>query len=106
MLEELFNVLKADCNIFDLQCKKGKYRLVLDEVVVFTGDTVEEVLNQAVDWLDINETNSFLDYDISLAKEIHKKGMNEGFKDYAGNDSNEKLAVNYKAFGYSSDGRE
>lgn len=106
MLEELFNVLKADCNNFNLQCKKGKYRLVLDEVVVFTGDTVEEVLNQAVDWLDTNKTNSFLDSDISLAKEMHKNGMSEGFNDYAGNDSNEELAVNYKAFGYVSDGRE
>ncbi|CAM3512883.1 hypothetical protein [Arcobacter aquimarinus] len=106
MIEELFEILKENSNNFNLQCKKGKYRLVLDEVVVFTGDTVEEVLNQAVDWFDINETNSFLDSDISLAKEIHKKEMNEGFKDYAGNDSNKKLAVNYKAFGYSSDGRE
>lgn len=106
MIEELFEILKEDCNNFDLQCKKGKYRLVLDKVVVFAGDSVEEVLNQAVDWLDNKETYSFLDSDISLAKEIHKNGMNEGFKDYAGNDSNEELAVNYKAFGYESDGLE
>jgi uncharacterized protein YuzB (UPF0349 family) len=106
MLEALFDILKADCNIFDLQCKKGKYRLVLDGAKDFTGDTAEEVLNQAVDWLDSKETNSFLDSDISLAKEIHKNGISEGFRDYAGNDSNEELAVNYKAFGYVSDGRE
>lgn len=106
MLEELFNVLKNDKQNFFLKCKEGRYVLNLDVNQEFIGDTVEEVLNQAVDWLDINETNSFLDSDISLAKEIHKKGMNEGFKDYAGNDSNKKLAVNYKAFGYVSDGRE
>lgn len=75
MLEELFNVLKADCNIFDLQCKKGKYRLVLDGAKDFTGDTVEEVLNQAVDWIDSSEGKS-------------------------------SFEVDYKTFGYESDGRE
>ncbi|BAK73730.1 hypothetical protein [Arcobacter sp. L] len=111
MIEELFEILKADCNNFDLQCKKGKYRLVLDEVVVFTGDSVEEVLNQAVDWLDTNETNSFLDSNISLAKEMHKNGIPEGFRDMLGNTSSVKFKVDdtrhiYKIAGYESDGRE
>lgn len=56
MLEELFNVLKADCKNFDLQYEKGKYRLILDGVKDFTGDTVEEVLNKAVDWLDSDDS--------------------------------------------------
>ena len=56
MLEELFNILKADCNNFDLQYKKDKYRLILDGAKDFTGDTVEEVLNKAVDWLDSDDS--------------------------------------------------
>lgn len=75
MLEALFDILKNDCNNFDLQFKKGKYRLVLDGAKDFTGDTVEEVLNQAVDWLDSNDIKSNLD-------------------------------VNFKVFGYESDGKE
>lgn len=73
MLEELFNCLKADCKSFDLQYRKG-YRLILEGEKDFTGDTVEEVLNKAVDWLDERENKP-------------------------------SLEVDYKVFGYESDGR-
>ena len=106
MLEELFNVLKADFNNFDLQYAKDKYSLVLDGAKDFTGDTVEEVLNKAVDWLDSRETNNYLNSNISFTKEMHENGIPEGFKDYAGNDSNKNLGVNYRALGYESDGTE
>lgn len=56
MLEALFDILKTDCNNFDLQYKKDKYRLILDGAKDFTGDTVEEVLNKAVDWLDSDDS--------------------------------------------------
>jgi hypothetical protein len=56
MLEALFDILKTDCNIFNLQYEKDKYRLVLDGEKDFTGDTVEEVLNEAVDWLDSDDS--------------------------------------------------
>ncbi len=39
-----------------MQYEKGKYRLILDGVKDFTGDTVEEVLNKAVDWLDSDDS--------------------------------------------------
>lgn len=106
MLEELFNVLKADFNNFDLQYAKDKYRLVLDGAKDFIGDTVEEVLNKAVDWLDSRETNNYLNSNISFTKEMHENGIPERFKDYAGNDSNKNLGVNYRALGYESDGTE
>lgn len=106
MLEELFNVLKADFNNFDLQYKKDKYRLILDGAKDFTGDTVEEVLNKAVDWLDSRETNSYLNSNISFTKEMHENGIPEGFKDMLGNSSNKNFGVNYRALGYESDGRE
>ncbi len=80
MLEELFNVLKADCNIFNLQYEKDKYRLVLDGAKDFTGDTVEEVLNEAVDWLDSNESKTNIEID--------------------------DTSHIYKVVGYESDGRE
>lgn len=112
MLEALFDILKEDCNIFNLQCEKGKYRLVLDGAKNFTGDTVEEVLNKAVDWLDSRETNNYLNSNISLTKEMHKNGIPEGFKDMLGNSSsNVNFKVDdtshiYKVVGYASDGRE
>lgn len=111
MLEELFNVLKADCCIFDLQYEKDKYRLVLDGAKDFTGDTVEEILNEAVDWLDSRETNNYLNSNISLTKEMHKNGIPEGFKDMLGNSSDVNFKVDdtshiYKIAGYESDGRE
>lgn len=111
MLEKLFNVLKADFNNFDLQYEKGKYRLVLDGAKDFTGDTVKEVLNKAVDWLDSRETNNYLNSNISLTKEMHKNGIPEGFKDMLGNSSNVNFKVDdtshiYKIAGYESDGTE
>lgn len=111
MLEELFNILKSDCKIFDLQYIKDKYRLILDEEKAFTGDTVEEVLNEAVDWLDSRD--NYLDSNISLTGEMYKNGIPEGFKDYGGNDNNENFEPDdinqsaiYKIAGYESDGRE
>jgi hypothetical protein len=76
MIEELFNILRSDCNNFHLRyIKKGKYKLILDGTKEFTGDTVEDVLNQSVDWLDSD-------------------------------DSKKDLKIDYKAFGYESDGKE
>ncbi len=80
MLEALFDILKSVCNNFDLQCKKGKYRLVLDGAKDFTGDTVEEVVNEAVDWLDSNESKTHIEID--------------------------NTSHIYKIAGYESDGRE
>lgn len=74
-MKKLFDILKAHCNNFDLQYKKDRYRLILDGAKDFIGDTVEEVLNQAVDWLDSD-------------------------------DSKPTIKVDYKAFGYESDGTE
>lgn len=80
MLEELFNILKSDCKIFDLQYQKDKYRLILDGDKDFTGDTVEDVLNEAVDWLDSRESKT----NIEVTDTSHI----------------------YKIAGYESDGRE
>lgn len=80
MLEELFNILKSDCKNFDLQYQKDKYRLILDGDKDFTGDTVEEVLNEAVDWLDSINRNSNIEVD--------------------------DTSHIYKIVGYESDGRE
>lgn len=63
ILEALFDILKSDCNNFDLQYKKDKYRLILDGAKDFTGDTVEAVLNEAVDWLDSDNAKSNIDVD-------------------------------------------
>lgn len=63
ILEALFDILKSDCNNFDLQYKKDKYRLILDGSKNFTGDTVEAVLNEAVDWLDSDDAKSNIDVD-------------------------------------------
>ncbi len=52
MLEQLLKILEADCKNFDLQFKKGQYRLVLDGDKDFTGTDIDKVLNDAVDWLD------------------------------------------------------
>lgn len=75
MIGVLIDILKADCNNFDLQYKKDKYRLVLDGAKDFTGDTVEDVLIEAIDWLDSNDTKP-------------------------------SPKIDYKAFGYESDGTE
>lgn len=111
MLEELFNILKNDCKTFNLEYREDKYRLVLDGVKDFTADTVEDVVIDALDWLDSRD--NYLDSNISLTGEMHKNGIPEGFKDYGGNDNNENFELDdtnqsaiYKFAGYESDGRE
>ncbi len=73
-MEDLFNLFKPYCKSFDLQYRNEKYKLILDEVKDFTGDTVEDVVIDAMDWIDDNEATN--------------------------------TNVDFKVFGYESDGRE
>ncbi len=79
-MEELFNLLKPDCKSFDLQYRNEKYRLILDGAKDFTGDTAEEVVFDALDWLDSNESKTNIEVD--------------------------DTSHIYKIVGYESDGRE
>ncbi|MFA9238272.1 MAG: hypothetical protein ACEQSQ_00100 [Candidatus Paceibacteria bacterium] len=80
MLDELFNLLKPYCKSFDLQYRNEKYRLILDGAKDFTGDTVKEVVFDALDWFDSFNSKTNIQVDNTSAI--------------------------YKIAGYESDGRE
>lgn len=79
-MDGIFNLLKPKCKGFDLQFRNDNYRLILDGAKDFTGDTVEEVVIDALDWLDSNEDKTNIGIDNTSAI--------------------------YKIAGYESDGRE
>ena len=60
-MEDLLNLLKPYCKSFDLQYKEDKYKLILDEVKDFMGDTVEDVVIDAMDWIDMSRKDCLQD---------------------------------------------
>ncbi len=79
-MKDLISLLHPHCKIFTIEYEKDKYRLVLDGAKDFIGDTLKEVVLDAMDWIDCDKANSETE--------------------------NIKQSAIYKLAGYESDGRE
>lgn len=55
MLEQLLKVIECDCDSFELIFKDNQYKLTLNDKKGFIGKDLNVVINDAVDYLDMEE---------------------------------------------------